>query len=185
MRTTILLLLTLLAAGCYAPVDGPTPYPETVEENPLATAPAAPIRVCVDVADQAKVYEGVRAWAKVLAPWRGVEVYTDACDLLIVEVALGERCEADASACVDTIGGLDRARPSGALYLVRGRYETNPALSVIHEMGHLLGLDHEDGGVMQAAPTASMWGGRWDCPDLTTIEALEAHLSTSLGRCAQ
>jgi hypothetical protein len=196
MRYVILFLTLLLAACEPAPLvcDGPPPEaPAPAPEAPNSIAPAGsePIRVCVDVAadQRERVLQGVEGWRKVTAPWRGWDLQpagtVDGCDLQIIEVAEGEVCTLGASACVQTLGGLDLERPFGVVYQVVGRYEVNPAFTTLHEVGHLLGLDHVDGGIMQAGPTASMWGGRWECPDLESIERLEAHLNLSLGRCVQ
>jgi hypothetical protein len=184
-----IVLLGILAMGCEPqPLDGPVPHPDTVEQNPIAPVGASPIRVCVDVQDAwraERVRRGVQAWAQVLAPWREVTVSdVGPCELTLTEVEAGDVCHVDAAGCVDTIGGLDRVRAFGTVYFVLGTdYEHNPAFATIHEVGHLLGLEHEDGGVMQAQPSAGMWGARWDCPDPVSIARLEWHLGAMLAPC--
>lgn len=173
--------VALVALACAAPP------PPTVELAPAPTAVApvlAPIRVCTDVSETARadVGAGVSGWRYSTQTWRGwVDIGADItdwrCDLMLVEVDPGDFCEHGQAACVVGLGGLDRAKPvPGIVHLVRGVYEPFARLVVLHEIGHLLGLSHMAGTMMDPFVSDIIAGTLGACPDEPTIARLEMRL---------
>lgn len=171
--------LALVALACAAP---PPPEPEHVAPAPAPML--APIRVCTEVSATARsdVGAGVSGWRFSTQSWRGwVDIGTDItdwrCDLMLVEVDPGDFCEYGQAACVVGLGGLDRPKPvPGVVHLVRGVYEPFARLVVLHEIGHLLGLSHLAGTMMDPFVSAIIEGTIGNCPDEPTIARLEMRL---------
>jgi hypothetical protein len=115
---------------------------------------------------------GVRGWQYATEGWRRWG-FGAPCELTFTERDEGEGpCSENATACT-VIGRLLGDRPRAIVWLVRGRYELGVTITVMHEIGHAFGLDHTDGGVMQAVATPAMWAATWDCPDPVTTTRLE------------
>jgi len=183
----LLLLLTALAACSPPPVPGPG-APDVLTgtaEDPVAAAGDGPARLCLRVPEPALagVRAGLAGWDAVLGPWRLLEEAGPGkpCDAVVEQSEEADSpCLEGMSDCADGIGGLDLARPRGHVWLLRGRYESSAAFVTMHELGHLLGLGHEDGTVMEAEPSGKMARADWACPDPRTVSRLEAHLGLGL-----
>lgn len=158
-----------------------------IEPEPMAAEPHTPrvIHVCavdVDPGLMSEVRAGVDGWRYATRGWRAWE-WSRPCELFITEVDEGEVCDMVANACT-VIGRLERPGVDSWVYLVRGKYERGTRLAVLHEIGHALGLDHTDGGIMQAVTGPLMWEAEWQCPDPVTIARLEWHTgATGLRSC--
>lgn len=157
--------------------------------------PALRVWVSPGVAELEGVRAGVEGWREAT---RGVRDWTftdsqDDADLAIYEIGpYGNTCgiggaPPSALACVQGVGGLWR-NESGepmSLFLINstrddaGRakpgYQANPKLVTMHEIGHLLGLVHGAGALMNPY-AGDMLGANWECPDAESVATLEEKL---------
>lgn len=200
------MLWILFSAGCAAPatLDASTPTPEPAAFVP-ATAPITtlpPIRVWVSpsVKYQDEVRAGVVGWAFVtqhVRQWTYVDAAEDA-DVAIYEIGpYGNTClTPDQIGKVDklegvlgcaNVGGLWQ-NLSGApmpLYLISTEYGRAPKQATMHELGHMLGLVHEDGGLMWGPAPDAVLDSEWECPDPATVARLAEHFDLEgLQACA-
>lgn len=176
----------LLAIGCSgapaaeseAPLVAAQTYPEdTVQVEPVRL-PA--LSVCLyDVSAGDDVLAGVAAWAEALKPWRDVVISDANCNITIFEVGqhAGVCAGDDAAGCTRQIGGLEQADPNLEVFLYRGNYEPIATGTVMHEMGHLLGLTHTEAGLMNPK-----MDHEWTSPDDATLERLSKILHVDLAR---
>lgn len=214
MKTHLMFLLfALFAVACTPPPppfahdDAPAPtvepavYPTApvVDAPPVVVvvpAPLPPIRVHVDerIEERAAVLEAVEAWR---VATRGVRdwVYVgkdDPADVWILEVGPYARVcpgapeETTAWGCVQQIGGLWASQPEPLnVFLISGNYEAGAKLTAMHEIGHLLGLTHADGGFMTGNMPIKMALADWECPDAEPLDRLQIKLGiTGLTACA-
>jgi hypothetical protein len=126
---------------------------------------------------------GVREWVFVDATAEEIVLGENVAELAIFEVGKYSRMcdgelETNALGCVHGTGGLwnNVSGQPMKLYLIAPQYEQNPKKVTMHEIGHLLGLTHEDGGLMQEVASVAINEADWDCPDPRTVERLEGHL---------
>lgn len=175
-----------VAASAAAPGIPIYPAPELVTEGPERLPP---IRVWVapQVTERAAVLEGIAGWQysmRGVRDWVVVEadpiavVDTDVADSAIrvsgtVSPSCGDSGVVGALGCVNGVGGLWQNESGQAMdvWLFKGVYERLAKLTVMHELGHQLGLTH-GGGIMDEQAS-----GDWDCPDAETIDRLAEKFS--------
>jgi hypothetical protein len=209
MNRLAALVFALVAAACTPPpapfeLDAPTP---AVEPSVPATAPVVaalpvpalpPIRVWLDPRIDAEqidaVRAGVDAWGIATAGVRKWVYVSDKADaeLAIFEIGPYARLcdgqpETNALGCVRGTGGLwnNKSGEAMPLYLISGNYERAAKLTVMHEIGHLLGLTHAAGGFMTGPAPEAMLDAEWECPDAEPLDILQTKLDISgLTACA-
>ena len=84
-----------------------------------------------------------------------------ACSITVIESA-APPCPAGSLACANKLGG-------SVVYLRRGSYERQPANILAHELGHIFGAQHFEGGLMGST------GAPQSCPDQTTVAQVAAY----------
>lgn len=183
------------------------PVVVSAEDSPKVKT-LEPIKVWVspDVTYQDEVKEAVSAWAVVtkgIREWALVDASEDkafepgTADLVILQIdPLGGTCNSDPDhsdvttnfGCVWDMGGLWNHQAKDEplrIFLVNPNYQANPELIVMHEIGHLLGLTHQDGGIMQAKLPLSFLAQDWECPDPVSVDRLSQKLNLEgLTSCA-
>ena len=132
---------------------------------------ADPIGICMpaDLAARSDISEAIGAWRWSLRGWRPVVVNGAACTITVEEAEPSACDTKDALACADRLGGH-------WIYLVRGRWTTDPRGVMLHEIGHVLGAQHLGGTLM--AP--NLITGRYSCPDLETVIQVAAYQRANL-----
>jgi hypothetical protein len=128
-------------------------------------------RVCLNVPNPDSLAPAIEIWNQALGSWRQLVVAKpyETCAYTVSLVQTSDVCNSPISlACADVLGGHE-------VYLVSGRYEADPVNILTHELGHLFGAQHVDGTLMN--PT---YGGRWTCPDVTTVVQVAAWYRISL-----
>jgi len=180
-----------------APAPEPTEYPSVpVVATPPAPAPLPAIRVFVDprIGEYDAVVEAVEAWRVATAgvrDWVYVESY-ELADVWLLEVGPYARVcpgapeDTAAWGCVQQIGGLWESQPEPLrVFLISGNYEAGAKLTAMHELGHLLGLTHADGGFMTGNMPIAAALADWECPDAEPLDRLQTKLGiTGLTACA-
>lgn len=176
MRYALVLLVALATLACGgAPAPAPMPAPQ-------APAPRE-LRVYVDVSAgaRAEVEAGIRGWARVSASWRVWQIVNEpeGAELTIVELgAESEPCGVSADArysyagCA-TVGAIERGEHA-TVTLVAGRYEHAARLVVMHEIGHVLGVPHIPGTIMN--DVAEETDLHFECPDPETAAIASWHV---------
>ncbi len=179
-RITVGLFLVSLA--CAHPEDRAlTPPLPRFEAAPPPQPPVIRVGLDVSLRSAADVIAGVRAWEAATVGWRRWELVPIAqAHARIVEIVdPAGPCTLPGypiGGCSAQIGGLELEHdPWAKIYLVRGNYEEAATLITMHEIGHALGLSHQDGTLMAAHPDTVLWEARWDCPDAVTLLRLEWH----------
>lgn len=206
MSRLAVLLVALIAIACTEPPASwsdaapelPAPGVMVPAADPIEGEPApaamAPIKVwlapSIDPAQVPAVRAAVDAWGTVMRrirAWVYVEAKTDA-DLAISEIGPYARlcdgqAETAALGCVRAVGGLWRNKSGEPLdlYLIRGAYERATKLVTMHEIGHLLGLHHDAGGIMAGPASGGMLDAIWECPDPVAVAALVDRLELAPG----
>lgn len=186
-RFVTLIAVSLLGIGCNSavaesvetqivtpePVTYPLPEPIVTEPEPERLRE---IRVCLEVypTSVAETELAIEGWALTSEKWRDWKIVKTECDLTIREVLPTDGfCRETAAACVHEIGGLELPEPTPSeLYLVSGKHERWTRTVVMHEIGHLLGLTHRDGGLMEAEWDATERKTVWECPDAESVDRL-------------
>jgi hypothetical protein len=178
-------------------VIDPVAYPSHPIEGEPAARALPPIRVWID--PEAKNPEAIRAgvegWRiamKGVRDWLIVEGSveqarsTDHADVMVQEVgSLSRLCtgqdETAALGCVAATGGLwnNKSGRSLSLYLFTPQVTGHEAVVTMHELGHLLGLKHGTGALMDAGSEPAALDATWECPDAETIVSLEERLGLS------
>jgi hypothetical protein len=102
-----------------------------------------------------------------LAQWRNVVLGTEGCDLTrwrgrLLRQRGGMRAPARRA----------RGGEPAELFVYRGEYEPHAAGTVMHEIGHLLGLTHAERGLMQPSWLKELREADWKSPDAETIDEL-------------
>lgn len=145
------------------------------------------ITICLyDVAPETQqaIISGLESFAKVLKPWRNITVNPNGsnCNVTVYEVGqYSNLCASeDAMGCTRQIGGMTEDSVDTEIFLYRNNYEKYATGAVMHEMGHLLGLTHKDGGLMQASWNKEWADPYWSVPDQQTINRLEKLLKVEL-----
>jgi len=199
LRKSSFLLALLLSSACASPpaptaqdvavVSGvaaaqPEPFAEDVIEEEIVHPALTACLYEVSEASRGEVIAGLQAWATILKPWREIEVVPDAtdCNLTVFEVGphSGLCASDDAAGCTRQIGGLGEDDPSVEVFLYRGNYESYATGATMHEVGHLLGLTHKDGGLMQASWPDDFQSADWTTPDSETLDRLETIVGVAL-----
>ncbi len=192
-------LVCWLAGACTeppAPFESGSPLPEA-EPSVSAIDPVTstlPLRMPaiavwlapgISADQQDAVRAGVDGWAKATSAIREWHYTQDrgSAQLAIHQVGPYARLcdgqpETNALGCVRAHGGLwdNQSGQAMDLYLIDGNYEVAATLTVMHEIGHLFGLSHDDGGIMTAPAPKAMLEASWECPDAETVDALQARL---------
>lgn len=160
-------LLTALVLACERP-----PRLETGVSAP-------PITVWVGPGVHPVARQGVDAWAYTTAgvrDWAFTEERDDAVIRMTVVDIGADYCNVPGMlACVSKIGGAWRGEPI-EVWFVSGQYEGALPLVAMHEIGHALGLTHQDYTMMQSR-VGGDWSARpWRCPDPVSVARLESEL---------
>jgi hypothetical protein len=173
LGAVVVLLAACQAGGAERALTPPPPV--IVAPAPTLAIPTIRVHVDVSLGNAPEVIAGIRAWERATIGWRLWELAPPGrAHLWIVEVSDPHEYCTDPgypiAGCASAIGGLDDDQaPRARIYLVRGSYESAARMVVIHEIGHSLGLTHQDGTVMQQHPTALQWDATWHCPDEMTL----------------
>ena len=125
--------------------------------------------VCIDLpADSVEdAARAVSTWDRALRQWRRLVPVIgadDGCSYVISETSTPHPTDPAAVGWASRIGGR-------RIQLLRGRYETDVEVIVLHEMGHALGAQHVDGTLMN--PTYDTITLR--CPDVVTVSQVAAY----------
>ena len=193
MAERLALVVLFLVLGCSAQHTQATESPEI----PTAVYPTAPIvgelpmppiRVWIEPGTDNldEVRAGVDAWGMVFRGLRSFEYVDDrsTSHVAIREIGpYGGTCgggsdQTLALGCVHQHGGLwdNRSGMPMDLYLISGNVDRAVKLTVMHEIGHLFGLGHEDGGIMWGPAPDSVLDAAWECPDAQTVARLGERL---------
>lgn len=205
-RALLVLVLALVGVACTEPPASwndaapelPAPGVMVPAVDPITGTPApaamAPIKVwlapSIDPEQVQAVRAAVDAWGVVtrrIRAWVYVAEKADA-DLAISEIGPYARLcdgqeETAALGCVRAVGGLWRNKSGEPmnLYLISGNYERATKLVTMHEIGHLLGLHHDAGGIMAGPASEAMLDASWECPDPVAVAALVDRLELAPG----
>jgi hypothetical protein len=202
----LLALLMIVTTGCLgpqplgddAPVACPEPPPAVYATEPVTSSlPMPAIKVWIEPGTDnlEEVRAGVAGWAEV---FRGVRVfeYVDAkadAHVAIMEIGpYGGTCQPGGLdqtlvlGCVHQTGGLwdNRSGEPMPLYLISGNVDQAVKLTVMHELGHLFGLTHQDGGLMWGPAPPQVLSSVWECPDAVSVDRLAERFElTGLHSC--
>lgn len=110
----------------------------------------------------------IASWDRSLRQWRRLVPVVGpdgpGCSYSISETAAPRLDDPAAVAWASRIGGRK-------IQLLRGRYETDVEVIILHEMGHALGAQHVEGTLMN--PTYDSISLR--CPDVVTVSQVAAY----------